>query len=199
MRRCGVELGMKTEYRFPQGDGFREVIVITEVKGTPEARSAAIAALQAFLAPAPQCDLELWLAELSVMVARRPDDDATETLRLRAYTDRLGAYPADVVREALLVRTWRFWPSWAELKEVCDQLVRNRRAIIGEIEAETWREAQRAREQVSREEWMARQEAERAKRQAERAACLSDAGCDDCIMPEVCAAHRRRAASGSAA
>jgi hypothetical protein len=85
------------------------------------------------MSPAETRDIEGWLAELSVIVARRPGDDFSEELRLTAYASRLRDYPADVVREALLSRTWKFWPTWEELKIACEALVAPRRLMIAAL------------------------------------------------------------------
>jgi hypothetical protein len=189
--QLGVELQASYEYT---SDYARKWLKISQVGGTPETREAALAELRHFLTPAPQSEVEAWLAELSVIVARRADDEFTEELRLIAYCTRLSAFPADVVREALIVRTWRFWPAWAEIEEVCRELVSDRRRVLAAIEAETALEEQRALEQAQREQAWARHAAERARWEAEHAACLSDTGCEDCSFPDVCASIRRRRA-----
>ena len=177
----------RSDCRFPAGGGFYTVLVVEEVRGSPEARDAALTKLKRFMTPASQPELEVWLAELSVIVARRIDDDATEALRLTAYTSRLSDYPADIAREALLRRPWRFWPSWAELEDVCKDLRRPRLSMIREIEAETWRAEQRAKELAQIEERRAAWEAERRQWEAEHAECMSSQGCVGCMCPDLCA------------
>ena len=54
---------------------------------------------------APRREIEAWLAELSVIVARRGQPEFDEVLRLEAYAGRLQSYPADVAKAALLGRT----------------------------------------------------------------------------------------------
>jgi hypothetical protein len=182
------QLGVELRVRY---DGYpHRRLRVEQVGGTPETREAALADLRRFMMPAPQRELEAWLAELSVITARRQDDEFTEELRLKAYTSRLSAYPADVVHAALLVEAWRFWPSWVELEEVCKRLACNRRTVLREIEAETDREEQRDREQAMRDEARARLAAENAKREAELAACLAEGGCDECTCPELCEIRR---------
>jgi len=87
----------------------------------------------AFAAPTDE-QMEMWLAELDLIAPRRPSSTNDDDLRMQAYCSRLAAYPADVVREALLVHTWRFFPSWAELKDVCDELTAHRVAVRDELE-----------------------------------------------------------------
>jgi len=86
--------------------------------------------VEAALQPAPVSAMEAWIAELSVLVPRRAEDDMTEELRMAAYVSRLAAYPADVARDALLGRTWPFFPSWAELEAVCEEAVADRRLML---------------------------------------------------------------------
>lgn len=74
-----------------------------------------------------------WLAELSVITKRRKESDAVEALTLEAYTRRLMAYPGRVAYEALVIRTYHFWPSWDELKVVCDELVRPWNLILNSL------------------------------------------------------------------
>jgi hypothetical protein len=88
------------------------------------------AKIAAAMEPAPVGMIEGWLAELSVIVARKKDDEFGETLRIEAYASRLRAYPADVAKGALLGRVWRFWPSWAELADLCDSMVMERQHML---------------------------------------------------------------------
>lgn len=85
--------------------------------------------------PAPKRQIEGWLAELSVLVAKRQDDEFAENLRVEAYCGRVGRYPADVARVALLHRTWRFWPTWDELAGVLDGLNRFRTSLEIQLRA----------------------------------------------------------------
>ncbi len=100
-----------------------------EARGTGTDKAKVADVFRKMEAPAPQSAIEGWLAELSVITAKRADDEFTETLRLSAYTARLSAYPADVARAACLGREWRWWPTWAELKDECDRLVSPRREM----------------------------------------------------------------------
>jgi len=101
-----------------------------KIAATPDAIEAAMADMQRFMTPAPVRVIEQWLSELSVLVARKADDDMGDGLRLTAYTARLSRYPADVVRKALLGRSWRFWPTWEELEQVCERLASPRRHML---------------------------------------------------------------------
>ena len=109
-----------------------QVAVGCDVEG--ENREAALADLRKFMTPAPKREIEAWLAELSVLVAKRPGDAFEESLRIEAYAGRLSGYPADVARSALLGKTWKFWPTWDELEKVCNSLESPRRVMIRALE-----------------------------------------------------------------
>lgn len=138
-QRFGVVLDVQTDYRVPRdsnGNMLDAVITVKgcSVSGDPEAVPRVLEGVKRSLEPATTDQIEGWLAELSVIVARRMDDDMTEELRLYAYTKRLAKYPADVAHEALLGRSWRFFPSWHELEEICDKLSARRRAMLNALE-----------------------------------------------------------------
>jgi hypothetical protein len=95
-----------------------------------------------FMTPAPEAEIEGWLAELSTLVLKRRDDVEEGLLRLRAYTTRLQNYPADVARSAVLDKPGKFWPSWAELEEKCERLVAPRRAMLAALQNEHCSEAE---------------------------------------------------------
>ena len=131
----GVQLSVENDYRTPRdskGNMLDPIISLrsVSVSGPLENYPVAAEEVRRGMRPAAPEAIEGWLAELSVIVAKRQDDDFTETLRLEAYTKRLMEYPADVVRHALVEKTWRFWPSWDELKPECERLVAPRRAML---------------------------------------------------------------------
>lgn len=135
----GVGLMVRYESRFPSGpNGERlpsySVAVGCEVHGSPEAISAALQDLRNFTVPAPIRQIEAWLAELSVIVARRPEDAFSEELRVTAYASRLSQYPADVVRSVLLHSTYKFWPTWEELEKQCRAMSGPRMSMIAALE-----------------------------------------------------------------
>lgn len=135
----GVELKVRYELRFPSGpNGERmpsySVAVGCEAAGDVASMEAAIADLRNFLTPAPARQIEAWLAELSVIVAKRGDDEFSEELRVAAYASRLGRYPADVVRDVLVRQTYKFWPTWEELEKRCEAMTGPRRHMIFAME-----------------------------------------------------------------
>jgi hypothetical protein len=135
----GVGLKVRYEGRYPQGpngerlEGYT-VAVGCEVEGTPESVGAALSDLHNFMVPAPARAIEGWLAELSVIVAKRQDDEFGEELRVAAYASRLSQYPADVVRTVLLKETYKFWPTWDELEKKCKALTSPRQNMIAALE-----------------------------------------------------------------
>jgi len=133
-----VSLTVKSRFMFPVGEnGERlpsyEIATGCEVSGTPEDIRAALADLRNFETPAPRRQIEMWLAELSVMVAKRQEDEFSEQLRVEAYASRLSQYPADVVRTVICEGTFKFWPTWDELKRKCDALASPRRSMIAAL------------------------------------------------------------------
>lgn len=110
------------------------MVVGCDVHGSVGQAEAAAEIVRKTLVPADQESVEAWLAELSVIVPRRQDDEFTETLRLEAYASRLRQYPADVAHHAVLGETWKFWPSWNELEAVCKRLVAPRKHMLKALE-----------------------------------------------------------------
>ena len=137
-----VGLLVRYDHRFPTGPNGENlpsytVAVGCDIHGSEENRKAALADLKKFMTPAPIRRIEEWLAELSVICAKRRDSDFDEGLRLTAYASRLSRYPADVVRHALLERTWQFWPTWAELEKVCAAKTGPRKQMVHALEHPT--------------------------------------------------------------
>lgn len=133
----GVVLKVRYESRYPSGPNGEylpsyDVAVGCDVSGGNV--EAALADLRNFLTPAPIREIEAWLAELSVIVAKRVDDEFSETLRLTAYASRLSRYPADVARAVLLKQTYKFFPTWDELEKRCEAMTGPRRHMIAALE-----------------------------------------------------------------
>lgn len=133
-----VQLNAVTEFRprYSGGAFLGSDAAFTgySVEGSEEDRQTALADLRRLMTPAGVSQIEAWLAELSVITAKRPGDDFEEALRLSAYTSRLSDFPADVVRYALLERPWRFFPTWEELSVACREAVSRRKAMIEALE-----------------------------------------------------------------
>jgi len=135
----GVGLRVRYEYRYPEGpNGERmpsyAVAVGCEIDGTPDGANAALADLRNFMTPAPIREIEAWLAELSVIVARRQGDEFSDELRLVAYSSRLARYPADVARKVTIGTPYKFWPTWSEMEKQADAMTGARRSMIAALE-----------------------------------------------------------------
>jgi len=102
---------------------------VVKAGGTPEQRQTVADAIAETMRPAPRDTIEAWIAELSVIAPSRQDDEMTAMLRLEAYGRRLAGYPGDMVQQVLLGRTWRFFPSWHELQQQLEPMVREREAM----------------------------------------------------------------------
>lgn len=134
----GVGLRVTVSDRFPTGKNGERLPSYTVasgclVSGTDEQRENALADLRNFQTPPPIRAVEDWLAELSVLTAGRGREGVSAALMINAYSSRLARYPADVVRSALLVKTWKWFPDWAELESECERLAAPRRQMIAAL------------------------------------------------------------------
>jgi hypothetical protein len=127
---------MKAKY---DGDGaflgYDPVKVPVVASGPYEAVDAIADKIRSTMQPAQRAKIEQWLAELSVISAQRKSDQITLELMLGAYTKRLEGYPADMVRDVLIIRIWKFFPTWAELSEILESMMADRRAMLAACEA----------------------------------------------------------------
>ena len=129
----GVGLRVRYEGRYPEGQP--SYIVATACEVSPDGdRDAALADLRNFMTPAPVRQIEAWLAELSVLVAKRHGDEMEEGLRLTAYASRLSRYPADVAKAVTTGASYKFWPTWEEMEKRCETLTSPRRVMIAALE-----------------------------------------------------------------
>lgn len=134
-----VGLMVRYEGRYPTGPNGEyvqsyQVAVSCECHGTNQNRDAALVDLMKFETAAPIRAIEAWLAELSVTSASRQREGIESALMLEAYASRLTAYPADVVRDALLVKPWKWWPTWDELRTYCEANAGPRRHMIAALQ-----------------------------------------------------------------
>ena len=105
-----------------------------DIHGTDEQRQAALVDLRNFMTPAPVRQIEGWLAELSVITAGRGKDGIEAELLVNAYSARLSEYPADVVSYALLKQSWKWFPTWAELEQICKAKTGPRAQMIAALQ-----------------------------------------------------------------
>jgi len=135
----GVGLRVRYESRFPRDENGNRlpsysIAVACDMTGTPEAAQSALDDLRNFMTPAPMRKIEEWIARVSVVTAKRRDDEFGEELRVVEYSSRLSRYPADVVKNALLMATYKFFPTWDELERRCEAMTAPRRCMIAALE-----------------------------------------------------------------
>jgi hypothetical protein len=134
----GVALRVRYQGMFPTGPNGESLPSYTVAVGCEIAPGgdvgAALSDLRNFMTPAPLRQIEAWLAELSVLVAKRQGDEMEEGLRLTAYASRLSRYPADVARAVTVGSTYRFWPTWEEMEKRCEAMTGPRRQMIAALE-----------------------------------------------------------------
>ncbi|NOD75951.1 hypothetical protein GS639_07205 [Ruegeria sp. HKCCD4332] len=112
------------EGRYPRGQngeslGSFSVATSCTAVGTNEKRAKAKQDLLKFLTPACQEQIEEWIAELSVITAGPGRNGFEAELMVSAYARRLLEFPADVVHYVLVTKSWKWFPTWNELEQVC--------------------------------------------------------------------------------
>lgn len=129
LKSLGVE--QRDEYRleYPKEGGFKRILVSSQVVGSPLG-DADMQRLTRFMTPPTVEQCEGWLAELSVISAHRQEGEFTGALKLQAYIKRLLNYPADIVHDVLMERTWKFFPTWAEVESALETLEQPRRELL---------------------------------------------------------------------
>lgn len=133
-----VALTVKMDLRFPVSENGETlpsymIAVGCDVQGSEADRMRAVADLRNFETPADTRQIEEWLAELSVITASRSREHMESALMLTAYASRLRQYPADVVRDAVLRKSWKWWPTWDELRQHCEMKAGPRRHMIAAL------------------------------------------------------------------
>jgi hypothetical protein len=82
--------------------------------------------------PADEVFILQELARMRRLTKARPQDADDLTLMAAAYAEEMAAYPADVIASAC--RKWaameKWWPSWAELKDLLEFRMRRRKAML---------------------------------------------------------------------
>lgn len=90
--------------------------------------------IDALDAPAPIEKIIEWLTLCAALTAIAKEEDASATLKLKAYAERLCDYPGDVVHKAL--KEWpdknKWFPTWAELRAECEVQCGKRGEFVNE-------------------------------------------------------------------
>ncbi len=86
-------------------------------------------------APSSPSDCAMALGKLRTITVTRELTGEDLILQIGAMTEELYAYPLDVVRDACRAwaRSTKFFPTWAELRQLCEERVLFRRALAREL------------------------------------------------------------------
>lgn len=137
----GVGVAVKYKTMFPAGAPAYDLAVGCTATGGD--RAAALVDMERLLTPAPVRHIEAWLAELSVLTAGRGREGMDAELMVTAYSSRLTKFPADVVKDALTVKTWKWFPAWEELERYCNAKASPRRMMVEALRREDVQEPER--------------------------------------------------------
>lgn len=112
-----------------------------------------IETLERAMRPASEDRIDQALAALSVQVASRVADEATDELQIGVYSARLRLYPADVALQVLAdwPRKSKWWPTWCELDAELSRLSHWRYQALAAVRFALVGEAERASEAKSEE------------------------------------------------
>lgn len=127
-RSHGVALAVRSGLNGP-------TVEVRLVPGMKPNLEAARKVVRASMSTCTEDQAETWLAEMCLITPTKQKDEITMDLWTTAMVKRVVQYPADIVREALTVRRWKFVPSWDELATVLDDLVAPRIIALNRIEA----------------------------------------------------------------
>tara|TARA_R110002073_G_scaffold120601_2_gene262656 strand:- start:6400 stop:7038 length:639 start_codon:yes stop_codon:yes gene_type:complete len=136
---CSVEWSKRLI--FPKTGPSRLIPSGARVTGSPEARAAAAAELRKSLTPASIEELVGAVRDLATLTIPRQGDEMTGFHTLKAYAEKLADYPRKVALTAL--KDWpsqpntqaaRFFPVWAELREMCERVMMPRRLMLVALE-----------------------------------------------------------------
>lgn len=124
-----VTIKINARTTFPADGSISEILDSATISGSPSDIAAYRDRFNKAMTPADERTLDGWIAELDAITVRRDGGEVANHVLLQAYRKRLAQYPADVVHHALLTKLWKFFPTWAELSEECDSLVKKRMLI----------------------------------------------------------------------
>lgn len=127
-RASSFKITLKIRDNFSPTQGLS--IQSITVTGSPDQAREYAAVVRRAMYPAPDSMIRGWIAELDAITASPAEDEDTIRLKIASYLARLREFPADIVRTAMLEQRWKFFPTWADLGEVCDRLVAPRRCLL---------------------------------------------------------------------
>lgn len=85
--------------------------------------------VKASLVPASRGQIARWMTVLRSITAHRDMADLDENVMIHTWLNRLSAFPPDVVAHVLLKLRWQWWPTLAEVEEVCERHTRPRQLL----------------------------------------------------------------------
>jgi hypothetical protein len=96
----------------------------------------ALAIVNASLEPAEEELIVQELLKLGYKTKSRADEDGDARLRMMAYAEELDEFPPDVIRTACqkAARLNTFFPSVADLRELCHHAMRQRKRLKSDLE-----------------------------------------------------------------
>lgn len=138
LRALSVELKSEWQWMFPTDRGAYQALRSIKVTvGDAAAVQKALSISMAFLEPAPQVELDAWLAELALTTATRAEDSMDTDAKMRIYARKLAEYPADLVRATLQgwpkTKNGTWWPKLAELIEQLEGPTAYRQSVAAQI------------------------------------------------------------------
>ena len=101
-------------------------------------REEALEILRALCRPASHRECLKEVARLKALTAAARVGEQDLEIQLEVFAEELERYPMDVVRSAC--RDWprcpggKWWPSWAELRDMCDERFLKRKALLVALE-----------------------------------------------------------------
>jgi hypothetical protein len=100
-----------------------------------EDASEALRILEMLNARADRGDCVQAVVRLKALTVSRLTSEEDMAVQIAAMTEELSAYPLDVVRGACQAWTQqdKFFPAWAELRELCESLVLKRRSLLNAL------------------------------------------------------------------
>lgn len=147
----GLKIDIDHRFEYPDGRKSRKIPHCVRVVGNMQNAPAMAHEVEKLMSPADKKTIKKWLVMLDAISAKPKDSEATTDIALEAYAQHLLAYPADIAKHVLINMTWKFFPTWADLKEEADALVSERRMIIHQLK-NTKQETKQPEKQKTKEE-----------------------------------------------
>jgi hypothetical protein len=129
----GLKIDIDYRFEYPEGQKPRKIAACCRVVGKCENAPAMAHEVAKLMSPADKKTIKKWLVMLDAITAKKKESEATTDVSLEAYAQRLIAYPADIAKHVLIDMTWKFFPTWAELKIAADDLLGERKMVLHKL------------------------------------------------------------------